>query len=128
MVYVETDFLVALAKESDPLKENAEEALRDEDIEVSTSVLAYAEFLLLAERYDFDRVRAVSNLLDMVPVLPEEGSQAVLKTAKYQEEHGMTTFNALHAGLTETRDVRILSSEGDYDVLEVERVGLEGSR
>jgi len=124
MVYVETDFLVALAKESDPLKENAEEALRDEDIEVSTSVLAYAEFLLLAERYDFDRVRA--NLLDMVPVLPEEHSQAVLKAAKYQEEHGMTTFDALHAGLAETRDVRILSSEGDYDVLEVERVGLEG--
>ena len=126
MVYVETDVLGALAKDSDPLKENAEEVLRDEDIEVSTSILAYAEFLLLAERYDFDRVRAVSNLLDMVPVLPEEHSQAVLKAAKYQEEHGMTTFDALHAGLAETRDARILSSEGDYDALDIERVALEG--
>jgi len=125
MVYVETDFLVALAKDSDWLKKNAEAVLRDEDIEVSTSILAYAEFLLLAERYDFDRVRAVSNLLDMVPVIPEEHSQAVLKAAKYQEEHGMTTFDALHAGLAETRDARILSSEGDYDALEVERVALE---
>jgi predicted nucleic acid-binding protein len=126
MVYVETDFLVALAKESDWLKKNAEAVLRDEDIEVSTSILAYAEFLFLAERYDFDRVRAVSNLLDMVPVLPEEHSQAVLKAAKYQEEHGMTTFDALHAGLSETRDARILASEGDYDALEVERVSIEG--
>jgi predicted nucleic acid-binding protein len=126
MVYVETDFLVALAKDSDWLKENAEEVLRDEDFEVSTSILAYAEFLLLAERYDFDRVRAVSNLLDVVPVLPEEHSQAVLKAAKYQEEHGMTTFDSLHAGLAETRSARILASEGDYDALDIERVGLEG--
>jgi predicted nucleic acid-binding protein len=127
MVYVETDFLIALAKDSDPLKENAEEVLRDEDVEVSTSVLAYAEFLLLADRYDIERVRAVSNLLDMVPVVPEEHSQAVLKAAKYQEEHGMTTFDALHAGLAETREARILSSEQDYDALDIERVPLEGT-
>jgi predicted nucleic acid-binding protein len=127
MVYVETDFLIALAKDSDPLKQNAEEVLRDEDVEVSTSVLAYAEFLLLADRYDIERVRAVSNLLDMVPVVPEEHSQAVLKAAKYQEEHGMTTFDALHAGLAETREARILSSEQDYDALDIERVPLEGT-
>jgi predicted nucleic acid-binding protein len=67
----------------------------------------------------------VSNLLEMVPVVPEDHSQAVLKAAKYQEEHGMTTFDALHAGLAETRDARILSSEKDYDVLDIERVRLE---
>jgi len=125
MVYVETDFLIALGKDSDWLKENAEGVLRDEDIEVSTSILAYAEFLLLAEKYDIDRARAVSNLLELVPVLPEEHSQAVLKAAKYQEEHGMTTFDSLHAGLAETRGARILSSEQDYDALDIERVRLE---
>ena len=71
-------------------------------------------------------VKSVSNLLDVVPVLPEEHSQAVLKAAKYQEEHGMTTFDSLHAGLAETRDARILASEGDYDALDIERVALEG--
>jgi predicted nucleic acid-binding protein len=127
MVYVETDFLIALAKDSDPLKEDTEDVLRDEDVEVSTSILAYAEFLLLADRYDIERVRAVSNLLDMVPVVPEEHSQAVLKAAKYQEEHGMTTFDSLHAGLAEARGARILSSEQDYDALDIERVPLEGT-
>jgi hypothetical protein len=38
----------------------------------------------------------------------------------------MTTFDALHAGLAETRDACVLASEGDYDALEVGRVGLEG--
>lgn len=125
MVYVETDFLIALAKDSDWLKENAENALQDEDIEVSTSILAYAEFLLLAEKYGIDRVRALSNLLEMVPVVPENHSQAVLKAAKYQEEHGMTTFDALHAGLAETHGARILSSEKDYEALDIERIPLE---
>jgi predicted nucleic acid-binding protein len=127
MVYVETDFLIALTKDSDPLKENAEGVLRDEGVEVSTSVLAYAEFLLLADRYDIERVRAISNLLDIVPVVPEEHSQAVLKAAKYQEEHGMTTFDSIHAGLAESRGARILSSEQDYNALDMERVPLEGT-
>lgn len=124
-MYVETDFIVALAKDSDWLKENAEEALEDEDLELSTSILGYAEFLLLADRYDVDRVKAVSNLLELVPVEPEEHSQAVLKAAKYQDEHGLTTFDALHAGLAETRNAGILSSEQDYDALDLERVPLE---
>jgi predicted nucleic acid-binding protein len=125
MVYVETDFLIALAKDSDWLKENAESVLRDKETEVSTSILAYAEFLLLAEKYGIDKVRAVSNLLEMVRVVPENHSQAVLKAAKYQEEHGMTTFDALHAGLAETRGERVLSSEKDYEALDIERVPLE---
>lgn len=36
------------------------------------------------------------------------------------------TNYSLRAGLAETRDARILASEGDYDGLEGGRVGLEG--
>lgn len=122
-MYVETDFLLALSKDSDWLKARAEEVLEKE--EVATSILSYAELLLLAERYDIDRVRAVANLLDLVPALPEEHSQAVLKAARYQEEHGMTTFDALHAGMADTWDTEVISSEGDYDDLDVERLPLE---
>ena len=71
-------------------------------------------------------VSSIWTPLEPFPVLPEEHSEAVLKTAEYQEEHGMTTFDSLHAGLAETRNARILSSEGDYDVLDIERVRLEG--
>jgi len=61
----------------------------------------------------------------VVSVIQEEVSQAVLRAAKYHEEHGMTTFDALHAGLAETRGARILSSEEDYDALDIEQVRLE---
>ena len=123
MEYVETDFLLALAKESDWLKEEAEAAIQER--EVATSVLAYAEFLLLAEKYEIDRVRAVSNLVELVPALPEEHSQAVLKAVQYQDKHGMTNFDALHAGMIDTWDTPVLGSERDYDELNIERIPLE---
>lgn len=123
MIYVETDFLLALAKDSDWLQTEAEAALRER--EVATSILSYAEFLLLAERYDIDRVRAISNLLDLVPVVPDAHAQAILKGAQYQDEYGMTNFDALHAGMVDTWGVPVLGSEGDYDELALERIPLE---
>ena len=36
------------------------------------------------------------------------------------------TNYSLRAGLAETRDARILASEGDYDGLEVKQIGIEG--
>lgn len=123
-MYLETDFLLALSKDSDWLKARAEEVLEEEE-EVATSILSYAELLLLAERYDIDRVRAVANLLEIVPALPEEHAQAILKAARYQEEHGMTTFDALHAGMVDTWDTEVVSSESDYDDLDIERLPLE---
>lgn len=123
MVYVETNFLLALAKESDWLKEEAERALQEQ--EVATSVLAYAELLFLVENYDIDRVRAISNLVDLVPVIPEEHSQGVLKAVQYQDKHGMTNFDALHAGMIDTWDTPVLGSEQDYDDLDIDRIPLE---
>lgn len=122
-MYVETDFLLALAKQSDWLQENAVAAL--EEYEVTTSIVAYAEFLLLAEDYDIDRVRAVADLLDLVPVEPERHQQAILKAVTYQDEYDMTTFDAIHAGIAEMRDVRLFGSDRQYDALDVLRVALE---
>lgn len=123
-MYVETDFLLALAKNSDWLKEEAEAAL-DEHDDIATSILSYAEFLFLVEDYDIDRVRAVSNLLNVVPVRPESHEQAVLKAVQYQDEYGMSNFDAFHAGMVETWGTPVLGSEQDYDELDIERLPLE---
>jgi predicted nucleic acid-binding protein len=106
-------------------KSEVDESQENVEIDEYREEFAYAEFLLLAEKYGIDRVRAISNLLEMVPVVPEDHSQAVLKAAKYQKEHGMTTFDALHSELAETRGARILSLEKDSDSLDIERVRLE---
>ena len=121
-VYVETDFLLALAKDSDWLQRSAAEAL--DEYEVETSAFSYLELLLARERYEFEYVPLVSNLLELAPVRDEEEKQIVLKAVNYYEE-GMTSFDAFHAATAETRGMDVLSSEKDYEDIGVERVPLE---
>jgi predicted nucleic acid-binding protein len=126
-VYVETDFLIALLKDDDWLQDAALAALDDED--VHTSILAYAEVLVLfydrgRGEYDVDAPRAVTNLLELVPVEPQRHEEAVLAAAAFLDEHDMTPFDALHAGLAATTDRAVLSSETDYDDTGVDRVSL----
>jgi len=121
-VYVETDFLLALAKDSDWLQGSAEDALAEHDVE--TSPFSYLELLLARERYEFDYVPLVANLLELVPVRDEEETQVVLKAVNYYDE-GLTPFDAFHAATAETRGMDVLSSERDYEDVEVARVPLE---
>lgn len=121
-VYVETDFLVALAKHDDWLQGAARIAL--EERRVQTSPYAYLELLFVAEAYEFEYTRLIPNLLDLVPVADETDQQIVLKAMRYFDE-GMTPFDAFHAATAETRALSILSSEQDYDDIEVDRLPLE---
>ncbi|WP_276301392.1 PIN domain-containing protein [Halorussus lipolyticus] len=121
-VYVETDFLLALAKDSDWLQRSAEEALEEHDVE--TSPYSYLELVLARERHKFDYLPLVANLLELVPVRDEEETQIVLKAVSYYDE-GMTPFDAFHAATAETRGLDVLASEKDYEEIDVSRVSLE---
>ncbi|RQG89340.1 PIN domain-containing protein [Natrarchaeobius chitinivorans] len=126
-MYVETDFLFALAKRDDWLQDEAKAALERED--VHTSILAYAEFLVRTydrgEGFETDAPRLVVNLLELVPVRPQAHEDALLAAATYLEEYEMTPFDALHAGIAASQNERILSSDLSYDDLDVTRVPLE---
>jgi predicted nucleic acid-binding protein len=128
-VYVETDFLTALVKNEDWLRESALEALEEHD-DIHTSILAYAEVLVLfydreQSAYDIDAPRAIANLLELVPIRPKEHEDAVLAAAAFLEEYQLTPFDALHAGVVATSGEAVLSSEGDYDTVGLDRIPLE---
>jgi predicted nucleic acid-binding protein len=121
-VFVETDFLLAIAKDDDWLQEQAEKVL--DEREVVTSPFACLELLIMLERHQFDYVRLFANLLDIVPVGSEEEQQVVLKAVAYFED-GMTPFDSFHAAITETRGLSILSSDKAYSDVDAERLPLE---
>lgn len=121
-VFVETDFLLALAKDDDWLQERAEDVL--DEREVVTSPIAYLEMLIVLERHQFDYVRLFANLLDIVPVGSETEQQVVLKAVAYFED-GLTPFDAFHAATAETRGFSVLSSDKAYDDVDPERLPLE---
>lgn len=120
--FVETDFLLALAKDDDWLQERAETFL--DDREVVTSPLSYLELLIVLDRHQFDYVSLFANLLDVVPVGTDAERQIVLKAVSYFEE-GMTPFDAFHAATAETRGLPIIGSDGAYDSVGPERIPLE---
>lgn len=121
-VFVETDFLLAIAKDDDWLQERAEDVL--DEHEVVTSPFTYLEMLIVLERHQFDFVRLFANLLDIVPVGDEEEQQIVLKAVAYFED-GMTPFDSFHAATAETRGLPILSSDKAYEDVDSERLPLE---
>ncbi|SEP18542.1 PIN domain-containing protein [Halorientalis persicus] len=120
-MYVETDFLIALVKDDDWLQDAAINALEEYD-EIHTSILAYAEVLVLfydreAAAYEIDAPRAITNLLELVPIQPAEHEDAVLAAAAFLDEYELTPFDALHTGLATTGGERVLSTEQDYDTV-----------
>ena len=121
-VFVETDFLLALAKDDDWLQERAETVL--EKREIVTSPFAYLEMLIVLERHQFDYVRLFANLLDVVPVGDEDEQQIVLKTVAYFED-GMMPFDSFHAATAEICGLPILSSDKAYEDVDPSRIPLE---
>ena len=128
-MYVETDFLTALVKNEDWLRESALRALEERD-GIHTSILAYAELLVLLydreqSAYDIDAPRAIANLLELVPIKPKAHEDAVLAAAAFLVEYQLTPFDALHAGVVATSGEGVLSSERDYDTVGLDRIPLE---
>lgn len=121
-VFVETDFLLAIAKDDDWLQSRAEKILNER--EVVTSPFAYLELLIVLERHQFNYTRLFANLLDVVSVGSGEEQQVVLKAVTYFED-GMTPFDAFHAATAETRSLSIVSSDTAYEDVDAERLPLE---
>ncbi|MFA1611572.1 PIN domain nuclease [Halobellus rubicundus] len=130
-MYVESDFLFALAKPDDWPKENATAALESDD--VYTSLTAYTEFLVYwydeeSGEYTVDIAELIPNLLELVPIRPAEQEDALLVAVSFIEEYGTTPFDSIHAGIAHTNGDTVLSTKQDYDTVGVERVPLDSYR
>jgi len=128
-VFVESDFLFALAKPSDWLQADAAAAVEDET--VYTSIVAYAEFLQYfydpdVGEYTLPVAELVPNLLELVPVRPAEHEEALLAAAAFIGDHGLTPHDAVHAGIARTESETVLSTEQEYDTVGIDRIPLDG--
>ncbi|RJX50757.1 PIN domain-containing protein [Halonotius pteroides] len=128
-MYVETDFLIGLAKQDDWLQDAALDALDDYE-DIHTSIAAYTEFFMLTydpetADYGIDIGRVVADLVELVPVQPPEHEEAVLTAAVLAAEQEFTPFDAIHAGIAIVSDESVLTTEQDYDAIELDRVPLD---
>ena len=123
MVYADTDFIVALTKESDWLKDPAEALLAKYRGEIWISPATLIELMLLSVRMNLDPVQAVRDALQVGKLLEGNPDTFVL-AATHVKAKRAGVFDALHAAYCGPEH-SILSSDRVFDRLGLKRIPLE---
>jgi len=117
MVYADTDFFLALMKQTDWLKERAKKIYADYSGDIQTSIVTFIELMLIAKRFNLDTIKLTSSVMKICKF----DDQIPLKAALYIEE-GISVFDAFHAALF---GGEIISSDHIFDELGIKRIKIE---
>ena len=124
MIYADTDFFVALVKDDNWLQGRAEAIARDHEGDIYTSRATLLELLMISERFEFDRMEALSYALEIASV-PEDES-VLFQAADYMDQDGLTAFDAYHVAYA--GDDTIVSSDTSFDDVTDDRLPIDESR
>ena len=124
MIYADTDFFVAFTKDDDWLQGRAEAIARDHKRNIYTSRATLLELLMISERFEFDRMQALSPALEIASV-PEDES-VLFQAVDYMEQHSLTAFDAYHVAYAD--DDTIVSSDTSFDDVTDDRLPIDESR
>ena len=125
MIYADTDFFLALMKESDWLKESAKRLLDEYSGEIWTSPVTLIELLLLAAEFNLNPERLLVDVLEIVALRGGEAA-IYLKAAHFMKEHDSRVFDSLHASFC-GEGGRIISSDKVFDRLGLDRIDLRST-
>ena len=121
MIYADTDFFIALVKDNDWLGKRAA-AIADEHAgELYTSRMTMLELLMISDRFDFDRMEALSYALEIAPI--HEDETVLFQAADYMDQLGFTAFDAYHVAYAGSDP--IISSDKQFDEVTDHRLRLE---
>ena len=120
-MYADVDFWLGLLKDDDWLKARAEQLLNQYKGDLTVSLATFIELFLVEDQFAFDRERAVVAILELAQPDSTVDENVVFQASEYIDD-GLTVFDAFHAALAGDA---IISSDGAYDQLDLERVALE---
>lgn len=121
MIYADTDFFIALVKDDDWLQDRAATIAVENDGQIYTSRATLLELLMISERFEFDRMEALSYALEIAEI-PEDET-VLFQAADYMEQHGLTAFDAYHVAYAE--EDPIISSDKSFDAVTDDRLPIE---
>jgi len=121
MIYADTDFFLALVKDDDWLQERAATLAREHAGNIYTSRATLLEVLLISDRFEFDRMEALSYALEIASV-PEDET-VLFQAADYMAEDGLTAFDAYHVAYADHDP--IVSSDTSFDEITDDRIPIE---
>ena len=121
MIYADTDFFIALVKDDDWLQERAAEIALENEGEIYTSRATLLELLVISDRFEFDRMEALTYALEIATVPEDE--DVLFQAADYMEHDGLTAFDAYHVAYAD--EDPIVSSDKSIDDVTTDRIAIE---
>lgn len=119
----DSDFILALMKESDWLKERAKEILNKNKGNIRTSISVMLEVAIVCKRLGMDVREVFTNILEII-TLDNESRAISLRAALYIEKYRFNVFDAFHAAYC--FGDTIISSDDVYDKIRMNRIKFEG--
>ena len=113
-MFADTDFLLALIKESDWLKKNAVKILKQNKGYIQTSISVMIELALICKRLKINTIKTFANILELVEV-DEFAYSICMQATVYMEKYNFAVFDAFHAAFCSGD--KIISSDSIYDRL-----------
>jgi len=120
-MFADTDFLLALIKESDWFKKNAVKILKEHKGKIRTSVSVMIEIALLCKKFKINTINVFTNLFELIEV-NEETYSICMQAAVYIEKYNLNVFDAFHAAFCSND--KIISSDSIFDSIGLERLKL----
>lgn len=121
MIYADTDFFIALVKDDDWLQERAAEIALENEGEIYTSRATLLELLVISDRFEFDRMEALTYALEIASVPEDE--DVLFQAADYMEQNGLTAFDAYHVAYAD--EDPIVSSDKSIGTVTSDRIAIE---
>lgn len=121
MIYADTDFFIALVKDDDWLQERAATIAIENDGQIYTSRATLLELLMISDRFEFDRMAALSYALEIAEISEDE--TVLFQAADYMEQYDLTAFDAYHVAYADGDP--IVSSDKAFDDITDERISIE---
>ena len=121
-MFADTDFLLALIKDTDWLKKNAVKILKEHKGKIKTSVSVMIEMAFIYKRLKINTLPTFANIFEIVEV-NEETYSICMQAAVYMEKYNLNVFDAFHTSFC--GNDKIISSDSAYDNIGIGRIRLE---
>lgn len=120
-MFADSDFILALMKESGWLKERTKKILHENKGEINTSISVMLEVAIVCKRLGMSVKEVFANIFEII-ILDNESSAICLRAALYIEKYGLNVFDAFHAAYC--FGDAIISSDDIYDRIGLKRITL----
>lgn len=121
-MFADTDFILALIKESDWLKKNAVKILNQNKGNIQTSISVIIELAHICKRLEINTIKTFANTFELVEV-DEPTYSICMQATVYIEKYNFAVFDAFHAAFCSND--KIISSDSVYERIGIERIKLE---